>query len=520
MKQEQRLLVAFVLIAGILAIWSALLPTQKLPVQQHPEAAIGKNRALPIIDKKEEEKTESFELGRFTVGIGTVRGGIGTLKLDQESLLESAIPGLLELQSGQFNLNPIPLRTHSEGGKILSEGTIPSDGIQIRREIQPSSEGPYQLRCFLEAVNETQETKKIHLQMVVYRPLHSTDPSHREAGGNFYIDGKESSISVGRGQQKRYPGTPEWVASHGKSYTAIVRIPGKEGVFHVEHSIGSDPIGLLELPSQEILPGGKRQWEFPLYIGPLSLASLRQAGLGEALSFGAFSGTARWLLGFLDWIYKRLHNYGLAICFLSMAVWLPFSPLTWYGRWLSARTMKGMAQLKPQESRIRQEHKNNPDQMHKELMQLYKKHGVNPASGCVGCLPFLFTWPIYIALFQVLTRAPELKGASFLWIRDLSGPDGMIPLPFAIPWLGNRLNILPIAATIATYFQQAMMQPPDPAGCSPEQKAQQDMMKFFPIMFLFIFYHLPSGFMLYWVVNSVLTVVQQVAADRLAKARA
>jgi len=158
--------------------------------------------------------------------------------------------------------------------------------------------------------------------------------------------------------------------------------------------------------------------------------------------------------------------------------------------------------------------------MQKELMQLYRKHGVNPASGCMGCLPFLFTWPIYIALFQVLTRAPELRGASFLWIRDLSGPDGMIPLPFEIPLVGNRLNVLPIAATIATYFQQALMQPPDPAGISPEQKAQQDMMKFFPIMFLFIFYRLPSGFMLYWVVNSVLTVAQQIAADRLAKARA
>ena len=181
--------------------------------------------------------------------------------------------------------------------------------------------------------------------------------------------------------------------------------------------------------------------------------------------------------------------------------------------------MKQMAALKPQEARIRQEHKRNPDQMHRELMQLYKKHGVNPASGCIGCLPFLFTMPIYIALFQVLTRAPELHGAKFLWIRDLAGPDGMILLPFRAPFLGDRLNVLPIAATVATYFQQAMMQPPV-GEVTPEQKAQQDMMKFFPIMFLFLFYNLPSGFMLYWVVNSTLTVAQQFAADRLAKAKA
>ncbi len=518
MKQEQRLLVAFVLIAGILALWSALLPTEKLPVHRPSETAVETKPAALVA--KEGEETEDLLLGQVTFGMGRSRGGIGTLLIGKEPLLEKSSPGLLEIAWGQLNPEPVPLQSRSEGGKIVSEGMVPNEQIQIRREIRPAPESPYRFYGTLEAINKATEPKRLYLQMVTYRPLHSSDPSHREAGGNLYLNGKETAISVGRGQQKRYAGTPDWIASHGKSYTAIVQIPGKEGMFHVEHSAHSDPVGFLELPSQEIPPGGKIQWEFPLYIGPLSLASLRQVGLEEALSFGAFSGTARWLLGFLDWIYNHIHNYGLAICLLSVAVWLPFSPLTWYGRWLSAKTMKQMAQLKPQEVRIRQEHKSNPDQMQKELMQLYRKHGVNPASGCMGCLPFLFTWPIYIALFQVLTRAPELRGASFLWIRDLSGPDGMIPLPFEIPLVGNRLNVLPIAATIATYFQQALMQPPDPAGISPEQKAQQDMMKFFPIMFLFIFYRLPSGFMLYWVVNSVLTVAQQIAADRLAKARA
>lgn len=508
MKQEQRLLVAFVLVAAILGIWSALMPQEQVPANQPVQSEVEKKPAALV--GKPTEKTEDFTLGRLLFGVGETRGGINTLTVDEALLLEKAVPGYFEVRSGQLNPEPIPFRSRLEEGKLVSEGTS-RDGLQIRREIRPEKGNPYRLNSVIQVTNPATEGKRAYLQLVAYRPLYAT--GHGEAVGTILLDGKEVGI-----KQKRYSGTPAWISSTGKSHVIIVQIPTKEGMFHVEHSAGSD-IGLLELPSQEIPGNGVKQWEFPLYVGPLSLASLRQAGLENALSFGAFSGVARWLLSFLEWSYNRFHNYGLAICFLAFAVWLPFSPITWYGRWLSTKTMQKMAAVKPQEKRIRQEHKNNPDQMHKELMQLYKKHGVNPASGCVGCLPLLFTWPIYIALFQVLTRAPELRGADFLWITDLSGPDGLIPLPFEIPFVGNRLHILPVLATIATYFQQAMMQPPT-GEVTPEQKAQQDMMKFFPLIFLVIFYQLPAGFMLYWVVNSVLTVMQQVAADKLAKARA
>ena len=514
MKQEQRLLVAFVLIAAILGIWSALMPQERLPAHRPPELETEKKPA--ILTEKGSEKTEEFKLGRFELGIGETRGGISTLRIDREPLLEKTIPGFLELDSGQMNPQPVRFQNRMDGDLLLSEGQI--EGIRILRRIEPVLGDPYRVRCRIQAVNGSQEAKKIYLQLILYKSLQTMDPRH-PGTGNIALDGKTVTITVPRGQEKRFPGTPSWVASQGRSHVVIVQIPGKEGAFHVEHPLAGETTGVLELPSREIQAGGQTEWDFPVYIGPMALDSLKQAGLEEALSFGPFSGVGRWLLSFLDWSYNLFHNYGLAICFLSLAVWLPFSPLTWYGRWLSAKTMKQMAQLKPQEARIRKEHQSNPDQMHKELMQLYRKHGVNPASGCIGCLPFLFTWPIYIALFQVLTRAPELRGAHFLWIGDLSAPDGIIPLPFTIPLIGSRLNVLPILATVATYFQQVMMQPPA-LDMTDEQKAQQEMMKILPLVFLVVFYQLPSGFMLYWVVNSALTVLQQVAADRLAKKRA
>ena len=519
MKQEQRLLVAFVLIAAILGVWSALMPPERLPINRPPVIETEKKQA--ILNGNPVEKTEDFMVGRFTLGIGESGSGIGTLKLDQEILLEHATPGLMEIWSGQRNPEPVPLQSRLEVGGLLSEGSIGTNGLRVLRWIRPE-EGSYRLNCRIQVINPSPEPKRATLQVIVSRPLYvPVVPGGRRSqpSASLHLAGKTSPISIRNGQQKQFDGTPDWVASQGKSHVVIVQMAGKEGMFHVEHPAASGPMGVLELPSQEIPAGGKKEWEFPLYVGPMSLAELRKAGLEEALSFGAFSGISRMLLGFLGWSYNHLHNYGLAICLLSLAVWIPFSPLTWYSRWMSAQTMKKMAAVKPQEARLRQEHKNNPDQMHKELMQLYKKHGVNPASGCIGCLPLLFTMPIYVALFQVLTRAPELHGAQFLWIKDLAAPDGMMPLPFEIPLIGNRLNILPIVATVATYFQQAAMQPPV-GEMSEEQKSQQDMMKIFPLVFMVLFYRLPSGFMLYWVINSVLTVTQQLAADRIAKARA
>ena len=184
---------------------------------------------------------------------------------------------------------------------------------------------------------------------------------------------------------------------------------------------------------------------------------------------------------------------------------------------ISQETMRKMADLKPQEIRIRKEHENNPQKIQQELMQLYRKHKVNPASGCIGCLPLLLTWPIYLALFQVLNRAPELQGASFFWIRDLSAADAFIRFPVSLPLLGESLNILPLLSTTLYFFQQNAM--PQPKGdLTEEQKVQRQMMKIMPLVLLAVFYNMPSGFMLYWVINSGLMTGQQILLARVAAA--
>ena len=129
--------------------------------------------------------------------------------------------------------------------------------------------------------------------------------------------------------------------------------------------------------------------------------------------------------------------------------------------------------------------------MQKEMMGLYKEHKVNPMG---GCLPMLIQLPIFVALFNALRNTIELKGSSFLWMKDLSLPDtvGVVA--------GLPINILPIIMGGTMVWQQKM------STVDPEQAK---MMMFMPIFFTFIFYSFPSGLVLYWLVNNVLSIAQQ-----------
>lgn len=502
-------------ILGILALWSLLSP----PPQPAPTQLPGKSSEPSIVSKPgAEEPSEAYSIGVFELELGKEHGGVQGLRVDDETLLRGARPGILEIEQVDPIVGGVPLRTRVEGTVVISENQPGTDGISIRREIFPKAgRSNFLLDSKITAKNTSEKPQKIQLRTVAYRPLHTGH--HGDAQflyGSAMVYGKPEKLAVRQGHPKQFGQVPEWIGSQGKSHAIIVSPVQKEGMFHVEHRMDGETVGWVELPRMILGPGEEASWMFRIYAGPLAMSTLQKAGVEGAISFGAFSGVTKWLLRFLSWSHGWLHNYGLAICFLSLAVWLPFAPLTFLGMRISSQTMQKMAELKPQEARIRKEHKGNPQQAQKELMELYRRHKVNPASGCIGCLPFLFTWPVYIGLFQVLNRAPELRGAHFLWIRDLSAPDMLVRFPMEIPLLGAGLNILPILATAATFFQQQAMQA-STVAISEEQKVQQQMMKFFPLMLLVFFYNLPSGFMLYWVVNSGLMAGQQILVKRSAK---
>ena len=141
-------------------------------------------------------------------------------------------------------------------------------------------------------------------------------------------------------------------------------------------------------------------------------------------------------------------------------------------------------------------------------MELYREHKVNPLG---GCLPLILQMPIFFALYNALMRSIVLKGAKFLWIKDLSEPDRLLVLPQSLPILGNELNILPIIMAIGMFVQQKISSTSSSGSVAEQQKMMIIVM---PIIFGLIFYRMPAGLVLYWFINSTLMLIFQLRMNR------
>ncbi|MCX5698376.1 MAG: membrane protein insertase YidC [Candidatus Omnitrophica bacterium] len=262
-------------------------------------------------------------------------------------------------------------------------------------------------------------------------------------------------------------------------------------------------VGLF-MSETNLKPGTQIGHSFRIYLGPQDLKIIDniKPEWTSIIRYGSFDFIdfiAQLLLQLLGFFYSLVHNWGLAIIILSIAVYFILFPLSIK----QMRSMKEMQILQPKIEALRKELKDNPQKLNKEIMELYKEHKVNPLG---GCLPLLLQMPIFFALYQALIRSVALRGAHFLWIKDLSSPDKAVVFKNSIPFLGNQVNILPILMAIGMFVQQKISM----AKATGEAAQQQQMMSIImPIMFGVIFYQMPSGLVLYWFVNSVLMLTYQ-----------
>ena len=224
------------------------------------------------------------------------------------------------------------------------------------------------------------------------------------------------------------------------------------------------------------------------FFGPKEAKVLDAHGLSAAMQLGWFEFIGRFLLEALIWINQFTKNYGFAIIVLTILIKIILYPLQHKGM----MSMKRMQRVQPKMEAIKKKYKNaktDPDQRQKmnvEMMAMYQKEGINPMS---GCWPMLIQMPIFFALYGVLSRAIELREAPFiLWIRDLSDKDPyyVLPLLMTAAWL---------IQTIST-----------PSTADPAQKR---IFMIMPLVFGFFFKDMPSGLTLYWLVQNVLTIIQQ-----------
>jgi YidC/Oxa1 family membrane protein insertase len=264
------------------------------------------------------------------------------------------------------------------------------------------------------------------------------------------------------------------------------------------------PSGVLEAvyesPPVSLQNNERISSAFTLYLGPRDLGILKQLGknLDLALNFGWTDIIAKPLLYSLRFLNQYVKNYGVAIILLTILIKILFWPLTHK----SYKSMKEMQKLQPHMAKIREKYKGNKEQMNRELMALYKTYKVNPMG---GCLPMVIQIPVFFALFRILGNSIELRHAPFmLWVNDLSAPDRLFNFPFQIPFMSPPYGIpvLTLLMGVSMFIQQKLT----PTTGDP---TQAKVMMFLPIIFTVMFINFPSGLVLYWLVNNILSIGQQ-----------
>lgn len=289
------------------------------------------------------------------------------------------------------------------------------------------------------------------------------------------IDSSRKEFDEKLSQRQELTGIIRWVANEDKYFTAaLVPTAPHDSAVVWKEGTSAEIAFQVKQPRQD----------FIFYAGPKEYDRLKQfdKGLEHIIDFGWFAFVAMPLFWALKYCYNFLGNYGWAIILITIVVRIPFIPILNK----SQKSMKKLQKVQPLMNEIKEKYKKDPQRMQKEMMEIYKKHKVNPVG---GCLPMLLQIPVFIALYNVLGKAIELRGAPFvLWITDLAAKD-----PY---------YVLPITMGATMVIQQKMT----PSTMDP---TQAKIMMFMPIIFTFMFLSFPSGLVLYWLINNILGIAQQ-----------
>lgn len=324
-----------------------------------------------------------------------------------------------------------------------------------------------------------------------------------------YVDQDLKEIDVDDIEDKSvYSGEIKWAGIEDRYFmTALVPVKPVETELRLSHKTSPEILGVAFLqPGRSLAPGESRQISYELFMGPKRMSELKAFGhdLDEVINFGFFDIIAKPCLWLMNQIHDHVFsNYGVAIILLTMIFKIIFWPL---GN-KSYRSMAEMKKLQPMMAELRKKYKNDKKKMNEEVMRLYKTYKVNPMS---GCLPMVVQIPVFIAFYRMLYESIELRHAPFmLWINDLSAPDRLFRFDVTIPFMAAPYGI-PVLTVImgATMFLQQKLSPP------PGDPSQAKMMMLMPLVFTVIFINFPSGLVLYWLTNNVISIAQQYYVTR------
>ena len=350
----------------------------------------------------------------------------------------------------------------------------------------------------------------LHWYDLVAKSDHTVDRAH--------FDNKTLGCFPGTPRTEyRQAGNVSWVSAHNQFFF-VALMPGAPAAEVTATKFGVPPPSREEMAAHpgsranqfafqanmhfaatNLAAGQTLEQQFILFAGPKEFRTLERIAaqlkneLDSVMGYGGFFGFfSRLLLLSMNGLNALGLSYGLAIIAITVIIKLLFWPLTQ----ASTRSMKRMQKLQPQMKAIQEKFKDDPAKMNKKTMEFMKEHKVSPLG---GCLPLVLQIPVFIGFFKMVQSAIELRGASFLWASDLSRPDTI----FTIPGMDFNVNPLPLLMG-GTMLWQASLTPPSP-GMDP---AQQKIMKYFPLIFLFMLYNYSAGLTLYWTVQNLLSIAQ------------
>ncbi len=555
---EKRALIAFILSFLILIVWSVMFqqktppppkqapaPTVETPqpatqpkppavgTAAQPPPTTGVEAQQAPIQPPVGEKDIVVETPLYRALFSTAGAALKSFKLKKYHETKDTASPMVELinpeQKGanSFRMGFVPQTgaelplvryRASEEALTLGPGSAPRDliftgttpeGVRVTQtfRIDPAL---YPMDLTVAAENTTQNQITGNVRAL----LKTTPPSKKSSyyafvGMALLLDDKLEKLEPDDMEEKKgFSGQIGWVAYESEYFMqAVVPENAPKGAFSGQ----SLPSGALEAyyigPPLSLVSRGVSKARFTLYFGPRDLTVLKETGnhLDRAINFGWTDIIAKPLLYTLRFFNDYVKNWGISIILLTICIKIIFWPLTHK----SYKSMKEMQKLQPLMAKIREKHKDNKEQMNKELMALYKTYKVNPFG---GCLPMVIQIPVFFALFRILGASIELRHAPFmLWINDLSAPDRLFQFPFQIPYMEPPSGI-PVLTLLmgASMFVQQKMTP------TPGDPSQAKIMLALPIVFTFLFINFPSGLVLYWLVNNVLSIGQQYRIKRSA----
>jgi YidC/Oxa1 family membrane protein insertase len=414
--------------------------------------------------------------------------------------------------------------------EVVRAEKLLSNGLYVVKDFEVLSN--YLVRAQVRFENRSGKALLVPAQQWVAGTATPLNPQDDEQMvGMMWYDGSRS-----RGADNNYflnrtlgcfPGTPRidyrasggpvvWTSAHNQFFFVglMPKVPGTEvlATRFTLPSPGADEIAaapktitnqfaiqvLMTQTETNLAEGLAFEREFLIYAGPKEYRILERIGadmknnLDSVMSFGWFGFFSKFLLLSMNGLHALGLSYGLAIIAITVIIKSLFWPLTA----ASTRSMKRMQALQPQMKAIQEKFKDDPAKMNKKMMEFMRENKVSPLG---GCLPLVLQIPVFIGFFQMVRTAIELRGAKFLWACDLSTSDTI----FVIPGFGFPVNPLPLLMGL-TMFWQARLTPPSP-GMDP---MQQKIMKYFPLIFLFMLYNYSAGLTLYWTVQNLLSIAQ------------